>query len=241
MEYISCLGYGTTCAVYLARGRMPWTRVVVKEFFAQPGLPELGVAMRRNLLAEIETLMSLSHAGLARVLDCIERPRSVLMVTEFVRGQTLRETVSSRGPLPWRTACAVALAILEALELCHSVGIAHRNIRPGTVVLRGSRCVLTGYGLSGLWNFSDPRACALLLSARDQGYACPHVNSPEIARPDIWGTGVVLHYALAGRSPLFLPGAVRAQPAVPPVVSRALAGEFRTAGEMRNALKELAR
>ncbi|KAF8865370.1 kinase-like protein [Acephala macrosclerotiorum] len=80
------------------------------------------------------------------------------------------------------------LQILEAVRHCHSLGIYHRDIKPGNLLLNGSRIVLTDFR----WATID--------SVSNEDFGTPPYRGPETmtqhpyncAPNDIWALGVVL-------------------------------------------------
>ena len=57
------------------------------------------------------------------------------LVMEFVKGQTLRDVIKANYPLSQRDAEQVMLGVLNALEYSHHMGIVHRDIKPGNIMI----------------------------------------------------------------------------------------------------------
>ncbi len=118
------------------------------------------------------------HPHTVGVYDAVDEGDRAYVVREYVDGRSLRDVVSSDGPLGPVRATAVAHAIADALAAVHETGVAHGNVHAGTVLLGPDRIVL-----------ADARA------ADDA--------NPET---DIRGLGGVLYCALTGNWPDELPG-----------------------------------
>ena len=80
-------------------------------------------------------------------------------MTETLQALTLRYGINPHqaparafredGPLPPKRAAQVGLRVLEAIEAAHAVGVLHRDVKPGNVLLGpGDRVVLTDFGMA---------------------------------------------------------------------------------------------
>lgn len=54
---------------------------------------------------------------------------------EYVKGQTLRDILKVNGALSQRDAEQVMMGVLNALEYSHRMGIIHRDIKPGNIMI----------------------------------------------------------------------------------------------------------
>ena len=57
------------------------------------------------------------------------------LVMEYVKGQTLRDILKVNGALSQRDAEQVMMGVLNALEYSHRMGIIHRDIKPGNIMI----------------------------------------------------------------------------------------------------------
>jgi hypothetical protein len=100
---------------------------------------------------EASALIALpQHPNLARFVtfDAGSKPKPIL-VMELVEGVTL-ERLLEAGGLDTVRALAVLDDILSGLEAMHAVGVAHLDIKPSNVVMRGGeQAVLVDFGLAG--------------------------------------------------------------------------------------------
>ncbi|MEI2648657.1 MAG: protein kinase, partial [Dermatophilaceae bacterium] len=64
-----------------------------------------------------------------------EITRIPFIVMELVSGQTLRAVLNERGPLPSDEAARITEGVLTALAYSHRMGIVHRDIKPGNVMI----------------------------------------------------------------------------------------------------------
>ena len=69
---------------------------------------------------------------------------------ELVPSRSLRDLVDAEGPLPPQRAAELGLQILAALSAAHALGIMHRDVKPGNVLIdSGGRAVLADSGSPG--------------------------------------------------------------------------------------------
>gem|GEM_PF-897591 len=127
---VSVAGEGGMGVVYLAEdtrlGRMVALKSVRPEFAGDD-------TRRARLRREARAAAALRHPAIATVYALEEIDDQVYVASEFVAGDTLRDELT-RGPLAPDRVCAVALAVLGALDAAHQRGIVHRDLKPENVV-----------------------------------------------------------------------------------------------------------
>src|SRR5439155_7346022 len=69
------------------------------------------------------------------------------LVMEYLDGETLAARIA-RGRLPLKQAFEYARQIGDALDKAHEAGIAHRDLKPGNVVLTRGGAKLLDFGLA---------------------------------------------------------------------------------------------
>jgi hypothetical protein len=121
---------------------------------------------------------------------------------ELVPARSLQRVLAEDGPLPPRQAAQTGMMLLGALASAHAVGIVHRDVKPGNVLLtRGGRAVLTDFGIAVV--DGDPALTQTGMVMGTPGFCAPERIRGEPASPasDLWSLGATLYAAVEGRAP----------------------------------------
>ncbi|MEK0307313.1 Stk1 family PASTA domain-containing Ser/Thr kinase [Bifidobacterium favimelis] len=132
------------------------------------------------------------------------KERVPYLVMEYVKGQTLRAILKENGALSQRDTEQVMLGVLNALEYSHHMGIIHRDIKPGNIMISEQGIVkVMDFGIA---RALDDSAATMTQSQGVVGTA--QYLSPEQARgetvdlrSDLYSAGCVLYEMLTGRPP----------------------------------------
>lgn len=154
---------------------------------------------------EARAAARLAHPNVTQVYDYGEVPLSGggsagYLVMELVDGQNLASRLTA-GPLPWREAARVARQVAAALAAAHRLGVIHRDIKPGNVVLTGDGVKVLDFGIAAAAGGGDTDPGRWLGTPR---YAAPErsdVTAPARPASDVYSLGVLFYEALAGHPP----------------------------------------
>ncbi|MFD4507758.1 protein kinase [Streptomyces sp. NPDC058457] len=170
-----------------------------------------------------------------------ERP---WFATEYVPGLTVDEAVRLRGPLPTEALWLLLAEAAAQLSAVHACGIAHRDVKPGNIMLVRDGVKLIDFGIARAAD--QARLTKSGGSYGTQGFSAPEqqAGDEDVAAPaDVYSLGALLLFAASGRTPGVVPDveplrAVDAGLAV--VVESCLAtgpGARPTAGEVAEAAR----
>ncbi|MFD0264198.1 protein kinase, partial [Kitasatospora indigofera] len=197
------LGRGGMGTVWRARDRMLDREVAVKELTVSH-LPEeeleiLNARMKR----EASAAARIKHPGVITVHDVLEQDGRPWIVMELVDGRSLADVISQDGTLLPREAAEVGAQVLAALHRGHQLGVLHRDVKPGNVLLeRGTgRVVLLDFGIATYEGSAELTRPGDLVGSPD--YLAPERAQGERPGPasDLWGLGATLYAAVEGESP----------------------------------------
>jgi serine/threonine protein kinase len=156
-----------------------------------------------RFLRELELLGSLDHPGIARLLDTGAAEGHIYYAMELIRGRTLEEDVTARGPSPWPRIAAIGRDVGAALAYVHEHEVVHRDIKPANILLaEWGPPRLIDFGLA-----RRPHDPALTDRSEIVGtahYLAPELLDEAIFTPasDVFAFGVALYEALLGRHPV---------------------------------------
>lgn len=204
-EIIEKIGTGGMGEVYLARDKKLDRKVGVKI------LNEKFRGHDSNLyrfISEAKAASALNHPNILVVHEFGETDEAHYIVSEFVKGKTLRETLRDRS-LPLAEILDMAIQIAAALSAAHEAHLVHRDIKPENVMIRDDGIIkVLDFGLAKLVGPSPAEAEAVTKVQTETGMILGTVNymSPEQARglrvdarTDIFSFGCVLYEMLTRR------------------------------------------
>jgi serine/threonine protein kinase len=127
---LSRLGAGGMASVLLCHDERLDRRVAVKRLHADsPG------EIEQRFVREAKLGASLNHPNLVSVYDTAVEDEGVLIVMEYVQGESLAQALL-RGPLEPAHVAGIAEQLGDALDHVHGQGVVHRDVKPGNVLLR---------------------------------------------------------------------------------------------------------
>ncbi|GAA0294553.1 Stk1 family PASTA domain-containing Ser/Thr kinase [Streptomyces polychromogenes] len=238
------LGEGGMASVYLAYDSALDRQVAIKTLHSELGRE---ASFRERFRREAQAVAKLSHTNIVSVFDTGEGTvtfgsgggdEAVMpyIVMEYVEGQPLGSVldgdVRQYGAMPADKALKVTADVLAALETSHEMGLVHRDIKPGNVMM-------TKRGVVKVMDFGIARAMQSGVTSMTQTgmvVGTPQYLSPEQAlgrgvdaRSDLYSVGIMLFQLLTGRipfeadSPLAIAYAhVQEEPVAPSSINRSI-------------------
>ncbi|WP_326698576.1 protein kinase [Streptomyces sp. NBC_01754] len=231
------LGEGGMASVYLAYDTALDRQVAIKTLHTELGREQ---SFRERFRREAQAVAKLQHTNIVSVFDTGEDELGgALMpyiVMEYVEGQplgsVLHADIRQYGAMPADKALKVTADVLAALETSHEMGLVHRDIKPGNVMM-------TKRGVVKVMDFGIARAMQSGVTSMTQTgmvVGTPQYLSPEQAlgrgvdaRSDLYSVGIMLFQLLTGRIPFDADSAlaiayahVQEQPVAPSSINRSV-------------------
>ncbi|MEW2401638.1 protein kinase [Streptomyces sp. NPDC046862] len=214
-ELRDLLGQGGMASVHLAYDSVLDRQVAIKTLHTELGREQ---AFRERFRREAQAVAKLTHTNIVSVFDTGEDALfdggsasgapTPYIVMEYVEGKPLGSVldadVRQYGAMPADKALKITADVLAALEISHEMGLVHRDIKPGNVMV-------TKRGVVKVMDFGIARAMQSGVTSMTQTgmvVGTPQYLSPEQAlgravdaRSDLYSVGIMLFQLTTGRLP----------------------------------------
>ncbi|MCI0703165.1 MAG: serine/threonine-protein kinase [Planctomycetia bacterium] len=141
-EVLRELGRGAMGVVYEAR-QHGLNRPVALKMVLAGTLAKTDDLVR--FLSEAETAAKVRHQGIVQIYETGQHAGLPYYTMEFVDGGSLTDWLARQTITPTDSA-RIALALAEAVAAAHAVGVVHRDLKPGNILLAGDRGQKSGVG-----------------------------------------------------------------------------------------------
>ena len=160
---------------------------------------------RRRFRGEVARARQVPPFCTAEVLDADAEHDPAYLVVEYVDGPSLAAVVAKHGPLSHANQQSIAVGVAVALTAIHGVGVIHRDLKPGNVLLAPGSPKVIDFGIA--------RGTSTTRTGTPDGqwvgtvaYMAPELFGPDASRAlspaaDVFAWGVVVAYAATGRTP----------------------------------------
>jgi serine/threonine protein kinase len=198
------IGRGGMGVVYLAHDTRLGRDVALK---ALPRDLPADARRRERLRREARAAAALAHPNIAIIYALEEEGDELYLVSEYVRGQTLRDELT-RGPLPISRLVETAIEITRAIGAAHAEGIIHRDLKPDNVMRTTAGTIkVLDFGLArAMVSWGDEDLATLTRSGTLLG--TPAYMAPEQirggrvdTRADLFAAGVMFYELTTGVHP----------------------------------------
>ena len=199
-RFVRELAVGGTSAVYLAESERAGEMVVLKVLRDSPTAGDEHTQFTR-FMQEYELISKVRHPNVVRIFDLgIADDHAYLAMEYFSRGD-LRSLIASG--LDGSEALSYLAQMAAALEVVHAVGVLHRDLKPGNIMLRADGSVaLIDFGLAKHVQVDAE------ITATGEIFGTPYYMSPEQGhgqqldeRSDLYSLGVIFYEMLMRQKP----------------------------------------
>uniref|UniRef100_A0ACD5TQY3 Uncharacterized protein n=2 Tax=Avena sativa TaxID=4498 RepID=A0ACD5TQY3_AVESA len=160
---------------------------------------------KKEFLAEVETIGSIEHINLVRLIGFCAQKSERLLVYEYVSRGSLDRWIYYRHenvPLDWCTRCRIIMDIAKGLCYLHEDcrrKIAHLDIKPQNILLDDKfNAKVADFGLCKLINRDQSKVVTMMRGT--PGYLAPEwLTSSITEKVDVYSFGVVIMEIISGR------------------------------------------
>ncbi len=153
---------------------------------------------------EAQGAMRLDHPNLMKVHEAGRARHRVYLAMERVDGRTLDTVLRDEGRLDPVRALTISRRLAEGLQHAHGMGLVHRDLKPGNIVLgNGDSVKILDFGL-----LKPAESESVRITQDDEFIGTLQYAAPEQLRGervdgrcDLYSLGVVLYEMLAGARP----------------------------------------
>ncbi|MBM4274655.1 MAG: hypothetical protein FJ128_11050 [Deltaproteobacteria bacterium] len=139
------------------------------------------------------------HPGVVRLLDLVEEDGKVVLIQEYVAGNTVGDLLT--GELPQPLAERIILQLIDVVAHAHRHRIIHRDIKPNNLILMPDGTLkLLDYGAAKI--LKDKDIGATMVGSRP--FMAPEqIMGESERRSDIWAIGVLMYLFYTGELPFY--------------------------------------
>ena len=199
-RFIKRLAVSEHSAVYLARKDSTEIDVVLKVLRQVPDVSD-GLGAFDRFLQEYEMIAELDHPNIVRIFDLGVSDDHAHIAMEYVPGGDLKARIA-RGIIE-DIAVDYTKQIASALAQLHALGILHRDLKPGNIMVRDDDSLaLIDFGLAKRMRLEQE------ITGNGEIFGTPYYMSPEQGhaeeideRSDVYSLGVIFFEMLTGHKP----------------------------------------
>lgn len=149
---------------------------------------------------EIELTVRLQHPHILPIITSGSYDDVLYYITPLIPGESLRERIEREGKLPLADILRILRDVGGALAFAHQRGIAHRDIKPGNILLAEGHAILADFGIARAVSTAATPLTESGVAPGTPAYMAPELPTDE--RADLYALGIVAQEMLLGERPM---------------------------------------
>jgi serine/threonine protein kinase/formylglycine-generating enzyme required for sulfatase activity len=206
-EILAILGQGGFGIVFKAFDEKLHRLVAIKVMSPQMAATS---PPRKRFLREARSAAAIKHENIVQVYSVEEHPLPYL-VMEYIDGETLGHKLDASGPLETAEVLYIGRQLAAGLAAAHAMGLVHRDIKPGNILLEKGpeqKVKIADFGLARATDDASLTRSGMICGT--PLYMAPEqaLGQPLDHRTDLFSLGSVLYQIACGRPPFRAPTAI---------------------------------
>ncbi|EHQ52382.1 serine/threonine protein kinase [Ectothiorhodospira sp. PHS-1] len=200
-RFVRRVGKGAFGTVLLMEDTMISETIILKVMNPQLATDE---EMIKRFIQELRLSRKITHENVIRIHDFLVVQGALAISMEYFPSATLGAMLQKTSPLPVSRALRYAEDIAAGMSAAHEVGVIHRDLKPGNVLINGRDILkIVDFGVAAVTGAGDTRLTRTGILIGTPKYMAPEqvLGKPVSVRSDIYALGVMLYEMLAGRPP----------------------------------------
>jgi serine/threonine protein kinase len=195
---VARLGQGGMGRVYLGRdessGRHAAVKTIHGELAADP-------EFRTRFTQEVNAALRVRDEYIAEVVLADPAGAVPWLATAYVPGISVEDAVRKYGPMPAESVRILGVCVARAVAAIHGVGLVHRDLKPGNVLLTAQGPKVIDFGIAR--GVGDEGLTKTGMVAGSPPYMAPEqlVTGEFGPASDVFSLGSILHYAATAAGP----------------------------------------
>ncbi|WP_437275570.1 serine/threonine-protein kinase [Sorangium sp. So ce375] len=206
-KIVSVIARGGMGKVYRAE-QAPLGRICALKVLSPKYEGDHDPEFHRRFFLEASTAAKLTHPNTVTVFDYGQSDDDIYYIAmEYIEGKTLHRVLREEGPFSEARAAHIARQICRSLREAHGLGVVHRDLKPGNVLLvdhedEHDHVKVLDFGLVKDTQSGEDLTQQGLFMGSPKYMAPEQITGDEVsARTDIYALGVMMYEMLSGQVP----------------------------------------
>lgn len=156
----------------------------------------------KSFVDEARRLAKLNQLdGIVHIYDSFIGNCTAYIVMEYVEGETLKDMLKKRGPIPYNEVIEYVVPVLNALEEVHKEGIIHRDIAPDNIKINNGKVTLLDFGAARDATTVHSKSLSVIVKpgyAPEEQYRTHGAQGPWT---DVYAMAAVMYHLITGKLP----------------------------------------